>query len=208
MDHVIPQPYMSVFKLIRSSVFARFRKRHPAPHLRITEFLPPETSDKFLCDLLKKRDQFRARGISASGNPAFFRLISSLQIPSEFLDRFNRLTRVLEQRFDVNLPDPEITLVAQAYNDGSHFGKHSDAHAGGPNWQRRLSGVYYLHTHPRKFGGGSLALYDYRGHVHFVDPEHNSAVFFPRDLVHEVLPVSCDSKAFEDSRFAINIWIS
>jgi hypothetical protein len=40
-----------------------------------------------------------------------------------------------------------------------------------------------------------------------VEPEHNSAVFFPSHLNHEVLPVTCRSKAFEDSRFAINVWI-
>jgi Rps23 Pro-64 3,4-dihydroxylase Tpa1-like proline 4-hydroxylase len=32
-------------------------------------------------------------------------------------------------------------------------------------------------------------------------------VFFLRDLIHEVLPVKCASRAFADSRLAINIWI-
>ena len=80
--------------------------------------------------------------------------------------------------------------------------------AGGPNWQRRLSGIYYIHAHPKKFNGGHLAVYDRYGQMYIVEPDHNSAVFFSRDVPHEVLPVRCDSHAFEDSRFAVNVWIS
>ena len=102
---------------------------------------------------------------------------------------------------------PQLELLGQAYNEGGSFGKHSDADAGGPNWQRRLSGVYYVHREPRNFTGGALAIYQRRTR-YVVEPDHNSALFFPRDLVHEVLPVRCNSGAFEDSRFAVNVWIS
>lgn len=162
----------------------------------------------FLRDMLERRDDFRARGTNAAGHPAFYRMKAPLPPSDEFLRRFEDLVPVLQDRFGTDLRKPQIELVAQAYNDGSAFGKHSDADAGGPNWQRRLSGIYYLHAQPRRFDGGSLALYDRRGRAHMVEPEHNSAVFFPRDLLHEVLPVTCASKAFEDSRFAINVWIS
>ena len=127
---------------------------------------------------------------------------------AEFSERFENLIPTLQVRFGTDLRQPRLELLAQAYNDESSFGKHSDVDSGGSNWQRRLSGVYYLHKHPRKFAGGSLALYDRRGRIYLLNPDHNTAVFFASNAIHEVLPVSCASKAFEDSRFALNIWIS
>ena len=131
---------------------------------------------------------------------------------TQILDQESHFCPLTGERNFLRLPKPIELRPAfyqrQAYNDGGFFRKHSDADAGGPNWQRRLSGVYYVHTQPRKFEGGDLVIYDRRGHAHRVEPEHNSAVFFARDTLHEVLPVSCASRAFEDSRFAVNIWIS
>ncbi len=157
--------------------------------------------------LLGKREEFRARGITSSGAPLFYRMQRAIAPPPEFLARFTETVPLLRHTFGVELQDASLELLGQAYNDGSFFGKHSDADAGGPNWQRRLSGIYYLHKRPRRFDGGRLVIYGRSGAPHLVDPEHNSAVFFPRDAVHEVLPVRCPSKAFDDSRFAINVWI-
>lgn len=179
-----------------------------ALYYRVSKFLSPQTAELILQDLLERRDEFRARGINASGAPTFYRMSTPFSPSTEFLGCFEKIVPILQSRFGTDLTLPRLELLAQAYNDGSFFGKHSDANAGGSNWQRLLSGIYYLHTRPRRFEGGSLAVYDRRGKAHLVDPEHNSAVFFPKDAVHEVLPVSCASKAFEDSRFAINVWIS
>jgi hypothetical protein len=179
-----------------------------APCYRVDALLSPVAADLLFRELLERRNEFRARSIRPCGTPGFYRMNTPLRPPPEFLGRFAELVPALERRFGTDLGEPEIELRAQAYNDGSFFGKHSDAEAGGPNWRRRLSGVYYLHARPRRFDGGCLALYDRRGPPHLVEPHHNSAVFFPRDLFHEVLLVTCASKAFADSRFAINVWIS
>lgn len=193
---------------VGATLLGRLSAEREAPYCRFSNFLSPKVAELMLADLLERRDQFRARGIDSGGRPTFYRMSTPFSPSAEFLARFEELVPALQRRFRTDLSKPQIELLAQAYNDGSFFGKHSDADAGGPNWQRRLSGLYYLHKQPRNFEGGSLALYDRRGNVHLVDPEHNSTVFFPRDMLHEVLPVSCASKAFEDSRFAINVWIS
>jgi hypothetical protein len=44
--------------------------------------------------------------------------------------------------------------------------------------------------------------------MYVIEPDHNSALFFSRDVLHEVLPVTCESRVFEDSGFAVNVWIS
>jgi hypothetical protein len=207
MDHVNIRWVSSWPARVRAAVLQVSASRREAPYLRIPDFLSSGESDLILQVLLAQRGEFRARGISSSGSPVFYRMQAPLAPSAEFLARFVEVVPLLWHRFGVDLRDARLELLGQAYNDGSFFGRHSDADAGGPNWQRRLSGIYYLHTQPRRFEGGRLAVYGRSGRPYLVDPEHNSAVFFPRDAVHEVLPVRCPSKAFEDSRFAINVWI-
>ena len=60
--------------------------------------------------------------------------------------------------------------------------------------------------------GGVLRIYSFTDNNDtgsFVDIEltNDSLVFFPSWLTHEVLPVTCPSGRFEDSRFAINCWV-
>jgi SM-20-related protein len=208
MDHVTIRSALSWSGRVGSTLLERLTSRQEALYCRFCNFLSPRGSELILHELLDRRGEFRARGSNAFGTPAFYRTRTRLDPFPEFLNRFAEVVPVLERWFGTDLRESLIELLGQAYNDGSFFRKHSDAGAGGPNWQRRLSGVYYLHARPRKFEGGSLALYDRRGNAHLIDPEHNSVVFFPRDVLHEVLPVRCASKAFEDSRFAINVWIS
>ena len=193
---------------IRPSVRNHLRVADPLPFVRITDFLSRTDAERLLGKMIDRRGEFRPRGCNNTGHPAFYRMTSPLPTPPEFLCRFQDLAALLEEQFGVSLQSPEIELLGQAYNDGGSFAKHSDADAGGPNWRRRLSGVYYVHRRPKKFAGGDLAVYDDRGTRHLVEPDHNTVVFFSRDRLHEVLPVRCGSRAFEDSRFAFNVWIS
>jgi len=193
---------------LRSVLVGRPSGRRDVPYWRVSTFLPPHEADGVLRDLIERRAEFRPRGRNAAGRPTFYRMASPLVPSPEFLRRFQGITPILERRFGTNLEALQLELLPQAYNDGCAFARHRDAHAGGPNWRRRLSGIYYLHARPRRFEGGELALYDDQGDTHVLEPEHNSAVFFARDLMHEVLPVTCASHVFEDSRFAINVWMS
>jgi SM-20-related protein len=66
-------------------------------------------------------------------------------------------------------------------------------------------------AHGRSLAGGALRLYAIGGEADqkFVDiePLRNSLLMFPSWAPHEVMPVSCPSKRFIDSRFAINCWV-
>jgi Rps23 Pro-64 3,4-dihydroxylase Tpa1-like proline 4-hydroxylase len=193
---------------IASSLRRRFGTNDTVPYLRINDFLSREGAELMLREMIDRRKEFHPRGCNAAGRPTFYRMTTPLAVSPEFLRCFERIAPVLEEGFGAKLEAAQIELLGQAYGDGGSFAKHSDADAGGPNWQRRLSGVYYLHAQPKKFTGGGLAVYDRRGKMYVVDPDHNSALFFSRDLLHEVLLVTCASHAFEDSRFAVNVWIS
>ena len=74
-----------------------------------------------------------------------------------------------------------------------------------------LSGVYYFNAEPKAFTGGALRLHAIGGKngENFVDiePVRNGLLVFPAWAPHEVLPVSCPSKRFINSRFAINCWV-
>ena len=77
---------------------------------------------------------------------------------------------------------------------------------------RLLSAVYYFHAEPKAFSGGALRLYPFgakKDEDSFADvqPEQNTLLVFPSWAPHEVLPVSCPSGRFSDSRFAVNCWI-
>ena len=105
----------------------------------------------------------------------------------------------------------KIELEMVAHGDGAFYRRHKDASpARVAPTIRALSAVYYFHGRPRGFSGGALRLYaPGAGSVDHVDiePEHNRLVAFPSWAPHEVMPVSCATGAFGDSRFAINCWV-
>ena len=113
--------------------------------------------------------------------------------------------------FAVGNIDCQIT----ANVDGSYFKAHTDAGFDGPV-KRQLTYVYYFNREPKGFNGGELRIYDdmlrngkFAAAESFqvVEPRHNSIVFFPAAVMHEVMPVVVPSKQFRDARFTVNGWV-
>jgi alkylated DNA repair dioxygenase AlkB len=172
------------------------------PYLHLKDFLPGQTAQRILAEILTREGDF----CPMTGDRNFLRLPKPLGMLPGFSERLSSILPTVERTFQIDVGKPEIEFYVHAYNDGTNFGRHSDDHGGG-NWRRRISCVYYVHCQPRRFDGGDLVVYDRRGRAHRVRTEHNSAIFFPSSLVHEVQPVTCRSRAFADSRFSINVWI-
>jgi hypothetical protein len=112
----------------------------------------------------------------------------------------------------VDEPSLETDLVA--HGDGAFYKRHLDTETTSYrdiNRIRILSGVYYFNAKPKAFTGGALRLHAIGGKKgeNFVDiePVRNSLLFFLSWAPHEILPVSCPSQRFIDSRFAINCWL-
>ena len=81
-----------------------------------------------------------------------------------------------------------------------------------PESIRVLSGVYYYNAEPKAFSGGALRLYaigdaDKAPYVD-IEPAGNSLLVFPSWAPHEVMPVSCPSKRFADSRFTVTCMVN
>jgi Rps23 Pro-64 3,4-dihydroxylase Tpa1-like proline 4-hydroxylase len=107
----------------------------------------------------------------------------------------------------------EVELELVANNHGAFFKQHIDTltRDGRQPSDRMLSAVYYFHTEPKGFTGGALRLSSLGTDSHDsgtdVQPEQNMLLAFPSWWPHEVLPVSCPSRRFSDSRFNVNCWV-
>lgn len=101
----------------------------------------------------------------------------------------------------------ELELVA--HNDGAYYKRHIDtATSNQRETLRVLSGVYYFFRQPKAFTGGALRIHEIGGdRFEDIEPVNNALLVFPSWAPHEVLPVSVPSRAFKDSRFAINCWV-
>ena len=113
--------------------------------------------------------------------------------------------------FRIELIDAQIT----AHNAGDYLKVHRDS-GDGVTPPRELSYVYYFHREPKAFAGGELRIYDSciesddyipSDSFSLIEPRNNSLVVFQSRIYHEVRPVHCATRAFEDSRFTINGWI-
>ena len=125
------------------------------------------------------------------------------------------LPQVLEKLGMKEFTIADVEAQVTASNDGDFFHFHSD-NADEPVASRYLTFVYFFHREPRQFAGGELRIHDARleeetyvseGSYQTIVPQQNQIVFFPCQLLHEITPVKCASRAFADSRFTLNGWL-
>ena len=112
------------------------------------------------------------------------------------------------------IDEPKLVTDLVVHGDGAFYKRHIDtrpAHRQDMEGIRILTCVYYFNAEPKAFTGGALRLHAIGGKEgeDFVDiePARNSLAVFLAWAPHEVLPISCPSKRFIDSRFSINCWV-
>lgn len=104
--------------------------------------------------------------------------------------------------FEVGSTEIQLT----SHNDGEYYHWHTDS--GSPDTRTRtLTFVYYFHHEPKAYSGGELVLYDDNGGTEVVEPQNDMMILFASSRKHEVRPVACPSRRFEDGRFTINGWL-
>ena len=185
-------------------------------------FLDEAACRRLLDKALGSEALFAASGVGGFGHNPEVRSSMSLagEDWQEWFDLVGTRVRALvpELCLELRMKPFEVAgteLDVTCYNDGGFYRPHIDTvtgvRRGGSD--RILSGVYYFHRSPRSFSGGALRLHPFGSSEGSstdwidVEPEHNSLVVFPSWARHEVRPVSCPSRRFEDSRFAINCWL-
>lgn len=192
--------------------------------VQIENFLPPEEHRQLLDFVCSHESDFLPSKIfndTDSGNYDSFHRNSLIYEPA-----LPSLSKVISNRIHAQFADilkqlglsefdlADIEAQLTAHNDGHYYKLHSDN--GTPRMAgRRITFVYYFHGEPKAFTGGELRIFSSTaenitlgtGLSKVVQPINNSIVFFPSQYLHEVLPISCSSRAFTDSRFTINGWL-
>ena len=187
-------------------------------YAQIDNFLTAAEKNKLIKYVLAKESAFVTT--STSTNADDYRRSMVLHSFPEFSELIiNRIKAILPDVLrKLNLPSfsvGDIEAQLTMHNDNNYYKLHNDS--GSPDTATRFfTYVYYFNREPKAFSGGELQIYDSKIENNFyvaaetfrtVEPRNNSIVFFLSRYMHEVLPVSCPSKAFADSRFTINGWV-
>ena len=189
------------------------------PHAVVEGLLDDETAGGLVDYAVSRESDFAPTQVGSKAVDPIVRVSTGLR-------DLGRFRPILKARIFALLPElvarlgvgpieaPTLETELVAHGDGAFYTRHVDtqlAHYAEITNVRVLSGVYYFHAGPKRFSGGALRLYAIGGRpeADFVDiePAHNSLLFFPAWAPHAVMPVSCPSKRFADSRFAINCWV-
>lgn len=197
----------------------------PARYVLLEEFLVREELASLLTYTLKHELDFKQTTIKRSGTHRSVtdtsyrrsRVLGDLGphyhvITNRILSYLPHILRKLDHPlFTPSHFEAQIT----ASNDGEFYKVHSD-NAHGDLTTREITFVLYFYREPQRFSGGNLRIYDSRlANGRYVAeppfktivPQQDQIIFFPSALIHEVLPVSCPSGEFADSRFTLNGWM-
>lgn len=192
-----------------------------SPYVQIDNFLSEKEKSELINYSLEKQANFVDTGTvtNTAYHPDHRKSVVLYQFPevSEiFLRRLRKTIPFVLNKLGMGLfPISHIEAQLTAHNDNNYFRLHNDN--GTPETaNRELTYSYYFYREPKPFSGGELLLYDrtiYNSSYypsdsfHTIEPRNNSIVFFLSQCYHEVLPVTCVSQAFADSRFTINGWV-
>ncbi|HEX8238322.1 MAG TPA: 2OG-Fe(II) oxygenase [Allosphingosinicella sp.] len=200
------------------------------PHRLLTGFLPAGDHRRLLDWTLAARERLRPSRLVGGIVDEELRISSTLRdlgemrplLETAIADRLDEIFAGAGVRpFTPDVVEAELA----AHGDGAHFAPHLDVAYGAKRGlvggdgsgahDRVVSCVYYFHGEPRRFTGGELRLHRFgsqasgeEGSYVDIPPSQNALLVFPSIALHEVRRVLVPSRRFEDSRFAVNIWLS
>lgn len=187
-------------------------------YVQIDNFLTVEEKKKLLQYVLQNEADFVPTSTS-TGDLNYRRSMTLYSFPEFSTLITKRIKAILPDVFRKlklpSFPISEIETQLTSHNDGNYYKIHND-NGSSDTATREFTYVYYFYREPKPFSGGELIIYDSKIENNFyvnadsfqtVEPRNNSIVFFLSRYLHEVLPVSCPSQAFADSRFTINGWV-
>lgn len=125
-----------------------------------------------------------------------------LKLEQEVIARLPEVSEILDiEKFEVEYLEIQLT----SHNDGEYYKWHTDNNTFDTT-NRAITFVYYFNAIPRKFSGGELVIYhDHQEYI--IEPLNDSMIFFRSEIRHEVKPVICPSRLFEEGRFTLNGWV-
>ncbi len=193
-------------------------------YLHFPNFLTSEEKENLLDYTLKIAPSFQVSAVTtgidsgyrkSSILPFFSEICKTIEVYKVINDRIEAMIPYVLNKLDIPVFSFSMESQLTASNDGDFFKIHNDHH-GSRIANRELTYVYYFYREPKGFSGGEMRMYDSTIENNFcvaadtfktIEPQNNSIIFFLSHYLHEVLPVSCPSKNFADSRFTINGWV-
>ena len=195
---------------------------HPAPFVRMKDFLTTQECDRLFALALARREHFGAARVVGNAEEGG-RVDPKARITLEVKPRARRDVRLwflprIEQVIPeiltrLRLEDPgryRITMNLRVYPAGGFYTIHRD-NRDEPIRDRVLSFICFFHPEPRRFSGGDFLLYDSNqrgGHpvpaFSRIEPFRGGIVFFMSEDWHQVTPVECDSDDFGAGRFVLS----
>lgn len=190
-----------------------------AQFARVDNFLTPEQHQRLLEHVLAKEGEMIDSATDGGAADARKSKVICL-FQGEFADLIKqRILKVMPEiigklglsPFEASQIESQLT----AHNEGHYYQLHND-NTSPETAARQLTYVYYFNREPKAFTGGNLRLYDGKITDGFwnkadtfkdIEPRNNSIVFFFSGYWHQVMPVTCHSQNFADSRFTVNGWV-
>ncbi len=192
----------------------------------LEEFLVKQEFDDLLNVTLENKDKFEpTKVLKYEKNKGEHGIIDTNYRRSKVFFLSDQFRLIFQQKILSYLPwillklkiDPfevsDVEVQLTASNDNEFFKAHCD------NAHKALQGrlitfVYYFYREPKAFTGGELKLFNTadiqqisNSVEYIIEPPQNSMIVFQSHQIHEVLPVICPTKQFEDSRFTLNGWV-
>jgi len=187
----------------------------------IDDFLGVDEHQDMLAFAFRERNRFEPGTVDGRVHPGrrnwvilnFGDLAHATLIMNRLLVWFPLLANALNTPvFPIGRAEAQLT----AGNDGDFYGAHMDTDGKDGLDERVMACVYYFFREPKEFSGGNLRLYDtveYGGQrrraesFQEIEPVSNRLVVFTSTTFHELRPIHCPSKDFENSRFAVTSWL-
>lgn len=174
------------------------------------DFLPSELVKMAQDTAINMREQFVPTKVST--NEEGYRKSSVLwhwhfmDLYQQFTDRIRSFVPEVSRTLGLEFEPGNIECQMTISHGGDYFKQHNDN--GTPDTEtRRLTYVWYcLLTDYKKFDGGDLRIQVDSDNI-FIPPNHNSIIWFPSGLWHEVMPIQLHSDKWEDGRMTLNGWI-
>ncbi len=195
--------------------------QQPSPFLQFDDFLSAEAVEKLLTFVREHETDLAPSSVLTSGErdeDPIRRSQTLFDLDTVWPLFETQLTGLLPamrkelnvEHFHLDHTERQLTV----HFDGDFFGPHND-NGGAEVASRSLTYVYYFNVEPRGFEGGDLWIYDWfdqdgmamQGTNHqVVEPRHNSIVFFPSWVHHEVRPVKTLAEGLDGCRMTFNGW--
>ena len=195
-------------------------KLHRPGCVVIDDFLGVDEHEDMLALALRDRNRFEPGTVEGKAHPGrrnwvilnFGETAHATLIANRLLVWFPLIAQALGEPL---FPLQQIESQLTASNDGDFYRSHLDTD-GRTVDGRTITCVYYFFREPKAFTGGGLRFYDTieeRGQIlqaeslQEIEPVSNRLIAFTSRTFHELRPIRCPSKDFEDSRFAVTTWL-